>query len=223
MTHPLINMARCAAVTAAVLLLLPALNPAGAEESTRDAADYDMRAHYDKQEVMIPMRDGVRLFTAIYTPRDTSHTYPILLHRTPYSIGYTGAYGETYTDIQFMAPSPEFVYDGYIFVDQDIRGTFRSEGEFLVNRPITHLENPDSVDESTDNYDTIECCTMLPTTTGGSVSGVFPTWAGPPPTVWWIHTRRSGPPRRKPPLRISGWETTATTTARFAPCTRSGG
>jgi len=125
-------------------------------DTESQASDYDVRAHYDKTEVMIPMRDGVQLFTAIYTPKDKSQTYPILLHRTPYSIGYTGAYGDTYVSIDYMAPSHDFVKEGYIFVDQDIRGTFRSEGEFIVSRPITHTTDPKSVDASTDNYDTID-------------------------------------------------------------------
>ena len=76
--------------------------------------NYDFRAHYNKTEARIPMRDGVRLFTAIYSPKDTSKSYPILLTRTPYSIAPYGpdAYPRNTTN---------FARDGYIIVMQDVR------------------------------------------------------------------------------------------------------
>ncbi|HJS74496.1 MAG TPA: CocE/NonD family hydrolase, partial [Vicinamibacteria bacterium] len=116
---------------------------------------FDVRAHYTKREVMIPMRDGVKLFTILYEPKDRSQTYPFLLVRTPYSI-------PPYEPDQFrepLGPSPEFDRDGFIFVFQDVRGKFRSEGEFVVMRPYVPSKSGKSVeetDESTDNYDTIE-------------------------------------------------------------------
>lgn len=114
------------------------------------------RQHYAKREYRIPMRDGVKLFTAVYTPRDTSRTYPILLERTPYSIG---PYGEDqYPKYPwYVGPSQEFAEEGYIFVYQDVRGRFMSEGELVLMTP--HVEDrtgPQDTDESTDAYDTIE-------------------------------------------------------------------
>jgi putative CocE/NonD family hydrolase len=99
------------------------------------------------------MRDGVTLFTAVYSPRDTSRRYPILMRRTPYSVG---PYGERdYPDL--LGPSELFTRDGYIFVYQDVRGQFMSEGEFVNMTP--HLAVKDTradIDESSDTYDTIE-------------------------------------------------------------------
>lgn len=85
------------------------------------AESFDVKEHYDKTEVMIPMRDGVKLFTAIYTPKNHTQRYPILLYRTPYSIS---AYGEDYVAPAKLAPSLEMLAEGYIFVSQDLRGTY---------------------------------------------------------------------------------------------------
>lgn len=113
----------------------------------------DVRQHYAKSDYMIPMRDGVRLYTIVYTPKDTSRDYPILLFRTPYSIPPYGR--DEYREV--LGPSAEFDRDGYIFVFQDVRGKFRSEGEFEVIRAhIPMKRGPNDVDESSDNYDTIE-------------------------------------------------------------------
>ena len=115
---------------------------------------YDVKAYYDKSEVMIPMRDGVNLFTAIYSPKDQSKDHPILFYRTPYSIQ---PYGKEYRSTKKLTPSLEMLQDGYIFVLQDIRGTYKSEGHFEVIRTIRQdKSNPMAIDESTDNYDSIE-------------------------------------------------------------------
>ncbi len=106
-----------------------------------------------KREVSIPMRDGVNLFTAIYEPADTSQTYPILMLRTPYSVGPYGA--DEFP--RRLGPSRFLAKAGYIFVYQDVRGTFMSEGQFVNMTP--HLDNKSStsdIDESTDTYDTVE-------------------------------------------------------------------
>ena len=112
-----------------------------------------IREHFTKQEHMIPMRDGVKLFTAVYLPRDTSTNYPILMKRTPYAVSPYG------TD-QFPAllgPSRHFPRAGYIFVNQDVRGRFMSEGEFVQVTPHDPDKRDSSeIDESTDTYDTIE-------------------------------------------------------------------
>ncbi len=111
-----------------------------------------IRLHYEKREVMIPMRDGVSLFTAIYTPRDQTKTYPILMKRTPYSCDPYGV--DKYPAA--LGPSEHFVKARYIFVNQDVRGRFMSEGTFQQVTPhIVDKKSEKDVDESTDTYDTI--------------------------------------------------------------------
>ncbi|WP_205855190.1 CocE/NonD family hydrolase [Pirellula sp. SH-Sr6A] len=112
-----------------------------------------IRLHYDKEERMIPMRDGVSLFTAIYTPKDKSKTYPILMKRTPYSCA---PYGPDAFPAS-LGPSEHFIRAGYIFVNQDVRGRFLSEGTFEQVTPhLPTKSSPKDVDESTDTYDTIQ-------------------------------------------------------------------
>jgi len=117
-----------------------------------DAARY-AREHYAKREARIPVRDGVHLFTSIYSPRDRSRRYPILLCRTPYSVG---PYGETeYRET--IGPSELAMRAGFIVVYQDVRGCYMSEGEFVDVRPhVPAKSGPKDVDESTDTFDTIE-------------------------------------------------------------------
>jgi putative CocE/NonD family hydrolase len=125
----------------------------GAASAQAPAPPFDVKAHYIKRDYMVPMRDGVKLFTIIYTPRDTTRTYPILMVRTPYSIRPYEP--EVYKAM--LGPSSEFDRDGYVFVFQDARGKFRSEGEFEVMRPFKpNKKGPKDVDESSDTYDTIE-------------------------------------------------------------------
>ena len=92
--------------------------------------DY-IKAHYTKYEYRIPMRDGKRLFTSVYVPKDDSQKYPIMLDRTPYNVA-------PYGDDAFKAslgPSEKFAKEGFIFVYQDVRGRYMSEGEFVNMRP----------------------------------------------------------------------------------------
>jgi predicted acyl esterase len=92
------------------------------------AADgFSVAAHYTKYEHQIPMRDGKRLWTAVYVPKDTSERYPILMTRTPYSVAPYGpnAYPKT------IGPSRKFAQDRFIFVYQDVRGRFMSEGQWF--------------------------------------------------------------------------------------------
>jgi len=113
----------------------------------------NIKANYSKSEQMIAMRDGVKLFTAIYSPKDTSQKYPILLSRTPYSCSPYGpdAYKET------IGPSPLFAKEGYIVVYQDVRGAYMSEGTYVNMRPQNdHKNKPADIDESSDTYDTID-------------------------------------------------------------------
>ncbi|MGQ0766978.1 MAG: CocE/NonD family hydrolase [Gemmatimonadota bacterium] len=117
------------------------------------AQEFDLKASYTKQEHMVAMRDGVRLYTIVYAPRDTTRTWPIILLRTPYSIRPYEP--DVYRRV--LGPSSEFDREGYVFVFQDVRGKFRSEGEFEVMRPFKPVKtSARDVDESTDTHDTIE-------------------------------------------------------------------
>jgi hypothetical protein len=109
--------------------------------------------NYNKIETTITMRDGVRLFTSIYTPKDTSKTYPILLQRTPYS---TRPYGATKFKSN-IAPNKHLMEQGNIVVYQDVRGRWMSEGTFDNMRAyIPNKIDSTFVDESSDTYDTID-------------------------------------------------------------------
>ena len=124
-----------------------------AAQSRPEEPEFDVKAHYTKYEYRIPMRDGVHLFTSVYVPKDSSQPYPFLIDRTPYSVG---PYGEDLYLTQ-LGPSPDFDKAGYIFVFQDVRGRFMSEGQFVEMRP--HIDNKKSnkdVDDSSDLYDTID-------------------------------------------------------------------
>lgn len=124
--------------------------PAQDDEAAAERARF-IRSSYRKFEVKIPMRDGVELFTAIYAPNDTSREVPILLLRTPYSVGPYGA--SRYRTR--LGPTPEFEKAGMIFVFQDVRGRYMSGGEFVNMRPHIADKRPGQIDESTDTYDTI--------------------------------------------------------------------
>ncbi len=114
---------------------------------------FDVRAHYTKYEYAIPMRDGKKLFTAVYVPKDSSHSYPFLMNRTPYSVAPYGV--DNYRTS--IGPSEAFEKSGYIFVYQDVRGRYMSEGTFIEMRPhLDHKASNNDVDDSTDTYDTIE-------------------------------------------------------------------
>lgn len=114
-----------------------------------------IRQHYSKIERQIPMRDGVKLFTSIYIPKDisASKTYPMMLNRTPYSVA---PYGEDLYKTS-LGPSMLFAREGYIIVYQDVRGKYMSEGDFEAYRPFIPVKKAQTdVDESSDTYDTIE-------------------------------------------------------------------
>ena len=111
-----------------------------------------VKEHYTKHEYYVPMRDGARLFTQVYLPKDRSRTYPVLMNRTPYGVAPYGV--DHYRDT--IGPSPLFPKDGYIIVYQDVRGRWMSEGEFVHMRPHRPSKSgPADVDESTDTYDTV--------------------------------------------------------------------
>lgn len=115
--------------------------------------DFSVKDHYVKYEYTIPMRDGIDLFTSVYVPRDTSQTYPIMLNRTPYSVAPYGP-DEFRNNV---GPSIHFAEEGFIFVYQDVRGKFKSEGTFEFMRPHKPSKiTEQDTDESSDTYDTIE-------------------------------------------------------------------
>jgi hypothetical protein len=104
---------------------------------------------YQRSEVMIPMRDGIKLHAVILKPTDIKEPLPFLIQRTPYGVDGTNR-------SSFFRQRPELARDGYIYVGEDIRGRFKSEGEFVMCRPLADHKDPKAVDESTDAYDTVE-------------------------------------------------------------------
>ena len=140
------------ALLAVLALSATSLHP---QQPAPDAPKEDyVRAHYTKYELRIPMRDGKRLFTAVYVPKDAAAgPYPFLMDRTPYSVG---PYGEDQYPRR-LGPSEEFEKSGYIFVYQDVRGRWMSEGDYVEMRPhIDEKKSPQDVDDSSDTHDTID-------------------------------------------------------------------
>lgn len=138
---------------AALLAFAAAFAPAATAEEKRDErADY-VRANYSKFEYRIPMRDGVKLFTSVYVPNDLDGgPWPFLMMRTPYDVRPYGA--DRYPDR--LGPNAAFEKSGFIFVFQDVRGKYMSEGEYVNMRPVIAEKGPGDVDETTDTWDTIE-------------------------------------------------------------------
>jgi putative CocE/NonD family hydrolase len=116
-------------------------------------AQYE-QSDYVKEEVYIPMRDGVKLFTSIYRPKKAKEDLPVIIKRTPYSVG---PYGDEL--MKAVSHNPHLIESGYIFVFQDMRGRFMSEGKFENTKPPYHYFDPSKTDEITDTYDTYEWLT----------------------------------------------------------------
>ncbi len=107
---------------------------------------------YVRSEVMIPVRDGVHLHAVLYRPQNSAKAgepLPFLLQRTPYGVCYATAHS-------LETGKPELAHSGYIFVCADIRGRYKSEGKFVMNRPVVAHKNKHDVDETTDTRDTID-------------------------------------------------------------------
>ena len=138
--------------TPLAVLLLIVLASGGVPRHAQTPARPDTAALFDRTDAMVPMRDGVRLYTEILVPKAIAQPLPILVTRTPYGVldddhGIPGG----------MRIYDELVRDGYIFVFQDIRGRYKSEGQFVMQRPPrANRADPKAVDESTDAYDTID-------------------------------------------------------------------
>ena len=121
-------------------------------QRANDNADY-IKENYTKKEFRITMRDGVKLFTSVYIPKDSSQQYPFLMMRTPYSVA---PYGEDKFTTR-LGPNPLFAKEKYIFVYQDVRGRHMSEGQFQEMTPaIDNKKDNTEVDESSDTYDTVD-------------------------------------------------------------------
>ena len=122
---------------------------AKAQEGANSAVNYS--AVFSKRDVMIPMRDGVKLRTEIYVPKRAGEPLPFFLTRTPYGLS-DDAQGYSH----LLNLYREMIPDGYIFVLQDIRGRYGSEGMFVMQRDPRNQSDPHSIDEGTDTYDTID-------------------------------------------------------------------
>ncbi len=137
---------------ASLLLLIPVLAvPAHLKAQAPAVQPQYQPEVFRFQEVMIPMRDGIHLQTVILTPKLASGPLPILLQRTPYGVPANASA----VPASYVYDEP-LVADGYIFVFQSIRGRFKSEGTFVMQRPPRNRSDPRSVDEGTDAYDTID-------------------------------------------------------------------
>jgi uncharacterized protein len=131
-----------------LLLLLPFLSQC---QVSKNEADF-VKDNFTKQEVYITMRDGVRLFTSIYIPKDDGHVYPFLMIRTPYS---SAPYGENAYPGR-LGPNRDLMHQKYIFVSQDVRGRYMSEGQFEEMTPHKEHKKSGETDESSDTWDTVD-------------------------------------------------------------------
>lgn len=127
--------------------------------------------NYTKKELYIPMRDGVKLFTTVYMPKDQTEKHPILMTRTPYSCA---PYGENKFASFWTGPRTYFMKENYIYVQQDVRGRWMSEGVFEDVRPYNPNKKGNETDEASDTYDTIDWLIKNLNNNNGSV-GVFGT------------------------------------------------
>ena len=131
-----------------------------------------VRQNYTKQEVQIPMRDGIHLFTAVYAPKNQSEAHPILMVRTPYSVA---PYGTTFSTRLHAPHWANYLREGYILVLQDVRGCYMSEGQFMDVRPLskpTSKAKKTNSDEPSDTYDAIDWCIKNIKNNNGRV-GIF--------------------------------------------------
>ncbi|WP_174442408.1 CocE/NonD family hydrolase [Kordia zhangzhouensis] len=136
-----------------MLFLVSCKNTKTSDKKIVETSETYVKDHYDKQEVTIEMRDGIKLHTTIYTPKDKSQKYPILMMRTPYSCK---PYGENEYRKK-IGPNEHLMKEGNIIVYQDVRGRWMSEGVYDNMRAyIPNKTDKTQVDESSDTYDTIE-------------------------------------------------------------------
>jgi putative CocE/NonD family hydrolase len=134
------------------LLISLAAGLAPGAEVTADTNAVWLAEHYTKYERRIPMRDGVRLFTRVYVPKDDSQAWPVILTRTPYALKPYGA--DNYNDP--VGSFRTLAKDRFILVTQDVRGRYGSEGDYMHVRPFNPNKGPKETDENSDAYDTID-------------------------------------------------------------------
>ena len=152
-----------------ILLVLPLMVSAQNADSTWFVNNYI------KKEVPVPMRDGIKLFTSIYIPKDQSEKHPILLTRTPYSVS---PYGSTYKQY-WRTYMMRYCREGYILVNQDIRGKYMSEGIFEVVRPFNpNKKTNKDIDEASDSYDTIDWLVKNIDNNNGNVGAIGISFPG---------------------------------------------
>src|SRR4051812_15623947 len=125
--------------------------------------------NYTKQEVLIPMRDGKKLFTSIYSPKNNSEKHPILMMRTPYS---AAPYGKEISSRLYTTHWINYVRENYIIIVQDVRGRHMSEGEFVDVRPFIENKKNKDFDEASDTYDAVDWLVKNVSNNNGNV-GVF--------------------------------------------------
>jgi uncharacterized protein len=132
-------------------LLCIVIGVASDPQPGRSQAGQDLSQLFTRSEIMIPMRDGTRLRTEICVPRKAAEALPFLITRTPYGIN-----DDNQGFSRTLGSYRELIPEGFVFVFQDIRGRFQSEGQFVMQRPPRDRRDPRSLDEGTDTYDTID-------------------------------------------------------------------
>jgi len=135
------------------LLILSVILISFLNSSAQNLDSIRVRNNYTKLEVYIPMRDGVKLFTSIYIPKDSTEQHPFLMTRTPYSCF---PYGEDQFGILYPNHYKEYIKENYIIVTQDVRGRWMSEGSFVDIRPFNPQKTNQDTDKASDTYDTID-------------------------------------------------------------------
>ncbi len=173
-----------------VFAVIFTLHPVFAQDAaTQQTETYNVEDHYTKQEVMITMRDGIKLHTTIYSPKDTSRTYPMLMMRTPYSCR---PYGEEEFK-QKIGPNTYLMEEGNIMVYQDVRGRWNSEGVYDNMRAFIPNKKGKQFDEASDTYDTIEWLVNNVENNNGNVG----TWGISYPGFYATYSVLSGHPALK--------------------------
>jgi putative CocE/NonD family hydrolase len=158
----------------------PAPTPAPADTGDIPAKFETVKTIYDfdKREVMIPMRDGVKLFTIIVVPKGATHA-PMILDRTPYSAAkFVSRAPSPHMALALPTAYGELAEAGYIIVVQDVRGKYKSEGSYIMNRPLSGPLNPSPVDHATDAYDSIEWLTKNVSESNGKVGTMGTSYDG---------------------------------------------
>ena len=161
------------------------VGPAAAQVSEPDLDDIPAKMvkstsnyDYEKREVMIPMRDGVKLYTVMIIPKG-AHNAPIVLTRTPYNAAKRAQRTSTpYRDVALAQSDEWLTDDGYIRVFQDIRGKYGSEGDYVMTRPVRGPLNPTNTDETTDAWDTIDWLVKNVPETNGRVGMIGSSYEG---------------------------------------------